>query len=67
MPLLWLVTMCSAANQIRSGNLRRCMAEPAVTEVCRRQPAHSQSPRSAARSEYARVKLGRDFRWCRLP
>jgi hypothetical protein len=35
----------------RSGSLLRCMAVPAVTEVCRWRPAHSHKPRSAAKRQ----------------
>lgn len=41
MPLEWLVTMWIAVNQVFSGRWLPCMTVPAVTEVCRRQAAHS--------------------------
>jgi hypothetical protein len=44
-PLQWLVTMCAAMNRERSGKWRPSITVPAVTEVCRRQVAHSQLTR----------------------
>src|SRR5882757_5663731 len=32
---------CAAQNHVVSGNLERCIAVPAVTEVCRPQSRHS--------------------------
>jgi hypothetical protein len=45
MPLEWLVMMCAARNQIRNGKWLLCIIVPAVTDVCRAQPAHSQVAR----------------------
>jgi hypothetical protein len=45
MPLEWLVMMCAARNQIRIGKWLLCITVPAVTDVCRAQPAHSQVAR----------------------
>src|SRR5271167_3223370 len=42
MPFEWLASWWIASNHVRSGNLLRCMTVPAVTEVCRWQPEHSQ-------------------------
>ena len=38
----WLVMMWMAANHAFSDRWLPCMTVPAVTEVCRRQAAHSQ-------------------------
>ena len=46
MPFEWLATMCAAMNQVRSGRWLPCITVPAVTEVCRRHPAHSHAGRS---------------------
>ena len=45
MPLEWLVMMCAARHQIRNGKWLLCITVPAVTDVCRAQPAHSQVAR----------------------
>ncbi len=42
MPFEWLVRRWMASNQVRNGSLLRCITVPAVTEVWRWQPAHSQ-------------------------
>ena len=51
MPFEWLVSSRIASNQVRSGSLLPCMTVPAVTEVCRWQPAHSQVNRLVASSQ----------------
>src|SRR5271166_669101 len=47
MPLEWVVMRWAAQNHVVRGNLDRCIAVPAVTEVCRPQSRHS----------YKRVRL----------
>jgi hypothetical protein len=42
MPFEWLLRRWIAVNQAVSGSLLPCITVPAVTEVCRPQPAHSQ-------------------------
>ena len=41
MPLEWVVMRWAAQNHVVRGNLERCIAVPAVTEVCRPQSRHS--------------------------
>src|SRR5271166_6386444 len=41
MPLEWVAIKCAAQNHVVSGNLERCIAVPAVIEVCRPQSRHS--------------------------
>src|SRR5271169_4894552 len=41
MPLEWVVMRWAAQNRVVRGNLVRCIAVPAVTEVCRPQSRHS--------------------------
>src|SRR5664279_3923041 len=41
MPLEWVVMRWAAQNQVVSGSRDRCIAVPAVTEVCRPQSRHS--------------------------
>jgi hypothetical protein len=54
MPLEWLVMMCAARNQIRNGKWLLCITVPAVTDVCRAQPAHSQARDFALRASPCR-------------
>ena len=42
MPLEWVAIRYAAQNQTVSGSFEACITVPAVTEVCRRQEAHSQ-------------------------
>lgn len=49
--LKWLARRCAARNQVFSGRWLDCEIFPAVTEVCRRQPAHSQVGRSRFSSQ----------------
>ena len=42
MPLEWVAIRYAAQNQTVSGSFDACITVPAVTEVCRSQPAHSQ-------------------------
>ena len=42
MPLEWVAIRYAAQNQTVSGSFDACITVPAVTEVCRPQPAHSQ-------------------------
>ena len=41
MPLEWVAIRYAAQNQTVSGSFEACITVPAVTEVCRRQEAHS--------------------------
>src|SRR5271157_200829 len=41
MPLEWVVMRWTAQNHVVRGNRDRCIAVPAVTEVCRPQSRHS--------------------------
>ena len=41
MPLEWVAIRYAAQNQTVSGSFEACITVPAVTEVCRPQPAHS--------------------------
>src|SRR6267154_5775304 len=41
MPLEWVVIRWAAQNHVVRGSLDRCIAVPAVTEVCRPQSRHS--------------------------
>src|SRR5271163_2130493 len=41
MPLECVAITCAAQNQVVSGNFDRCIAVPAVSEVCRPQSRHS--------------------------
>src|ERR1700676_1945462 len=51
MPLEWLVIRGIASNQVRNGTLLRCMIVPAVTDVWRWQPEHSQVKRLVSSSQ----------------
>jgi hypothetical protein len=41
MPLECVAMRCAAQNQVVSGSFERCIAVPAVIEVCRPQSKHS--------------------------
>lgn len=41
-PFEWVATRRAARNHVRSGKRAPCMIAPAVADVCRPQPAHSQ-------------------------
>src|SRR5271166_4202339 len=43
MPLECVAITCAAQNHVVSGNFDRCIAVPAVSEVCRPQSRHSKS------------------------